>query len=316
MTIIKTTIYFPLLLLFNSTIFCQNAGGLFWSVVKPGSKDTSYLLGTMHKYPRNVVELPGVVEQKMGKCQHLYIEIRADKKLKFKRLFSGSIKNAKAIRKSKNWTDEDWDKIKEWFVETHNMDEATFNKLKPQISHSTFTELFLSLYGYGKGAMENDLENLALQRNLSIKGLDRSWNQIQSWYAYYAKKQSIPWQEGTIDSSLNNSFYRFADLIIAYAIQDTSTINAYRTKEVWENGLTLVEWRNHNWIPQLKKLMKEKTMVAIGAAHLFGTHGVINLLRNEGFNVQPVGGHFGGEKLERFIRMNSRQYEMSNENLN
>jgi hypothetical protein len=62
--------------------------------------------------------------------------------------------------------------------------------------------------------------------------------------------------------------------------------------------------------------MKEKTMVAIGAAHLFGTHGVINLLRNEGFNVQPVGGHFGGEKLERFIRMNSRQYEMSNENLN
>jgi hypothetical protein len=253
MTIIKTTIYFPLLLLFNPTIFCQNAGGLFWSVVKPGSKDTSYLLGTMHKYPRNVVELPGVVEQKMGKCQHLYIEIHADKKLKFKMLFSGSIKNAKAIRKSKNWTGEDWDKIKQWFVETHNMDEATFNRLEPRNSLQSFSELFLSLYGYDKGGVEDDLKNMASQRNISVKGLDRSWNQIQAWYAYYAQKSSEPWKEGTIDSLLDNGYYRYADLSIAYAIQDTSTIYSYKPNEMWENGLNLVEWRNHNWIPQLKK---------------------------------------------------------------
>lgn len=313
MTILKPIIFFPLLLLINSTINGQNAGGLFWSVVKPGSKDTSYLLGTMHKYPRNVVELPAVVEQKMDKCQHLYIEINANKKLKFKMLLSGSIKNGRAIKKSKNWTDEDWVKIKQWFIESHNMDEATFNRLKPRNSLQSFFELFLSLYGYEKGVVENDLKNMARQRNISINGLDRSWNQIQSWYAYYAKKSSLPWPEGDIDSLLNNRYHVLADLIIAYAIQDTATIHSYKTMEVWENGLNLVEWRNPNWMPQLKKLMNEKTMVAVGVAHLYGPHGVINLLKKEGFDVHPVESHFGGDKLEGFIKKNSRQYRLVNE---
>ena len=47
--------------------------------------------------------------------------------------------------------------------------------------------------------------------------------------------------------------------------------------------------RNENWVKKLKQLLPEKSMlVAVGAGHLPGKQGCINLLRTEGFKVTPV----------------------------
>ncbi len=296
-------------------VVCFPAGinaqtGVFWSVVKPGSKDTSFLLGTLHKYPKTVVELPEVVSEKMDKCRNLYLEMQLDWKMVFKMLTSGSINSEMMIDENKEWTDDDWENIKDWFVSTHKMDEGTFNLLKGNASTSRLADMYLALYGYEYGAVEEDLKLLAKQRKVSIKGLDKDWTEIQTWYAHYAQKSTVYWKKGSIDSLLDDGYYGLADLFIAYAIQDTATINFYEKDAVWKDGLTLVAWRNHNWMPQLKQLMQQSSFVAVGAAHLFGTHGVIYLLKKAGFEVRPVDGHFGGEKLERFIRRNSRQYQL------
>jgi hypothetical protein len=292
-------------------IAVQAQTGLFWSVVKPGSKDTSFLLGTVHKYPKTVVELPGIVGEKMDKCRNLYLEIQLDWKMGFKMLSGGSFINEMVV--NEKWTKEDWEFIKEWFVDYHQMDATTFNYLKGKnkTSMSPLNDMFMELYGFDRGAVEEDLKMLAKQRKIDIRGLDKDWNEIQTWYAHYAQKSTDYWKKGSLDSLLDEGYYRLADLFIAYAIQDTATINFYEKDDEWENGLTLVAWRNHNWMPQLKKLMQNQTLVAVGAAHLYGTHGVVNLLKKAGFSVSPVEGYFGGEKLERFIRRNSRQYQLA-----
>jgi len=47
--------------------------------------------------------------------------------------------------------------------------------------------------------------------------------------------------------------------------------------------------RNKNWIPKLLTEMKSrKCFVAVGAAHLFGENGLIQLLQNEGLQVEAV----------------------------
>jgi len=47
--------------------------------------------------------------------------------------------------------------------------------------------------------------------------------------------------------------------------------------------------RNLNWIPKIEDLIaKESTFIAVGAAHLAGSMGVINLLREKGFTLTPV----------------------------
>ena len=51
----------------------------------------------------------------------------------------------------------------------------------------------------------------------------------------------------------------------------------------------LLYHRNQNWVKKLKLLMPDKSlMIAVGAGHLPGEKGVINLLRKEGYTVTPV----------------------------
>jgi len=51
----------------------------------------------------------------------------------------------------------------------------------------------------------------------------------------------------------------------------------------------LLDQRNKNWIPEIGKFAIEKpTFFGVGALHLPGENGVINLLRQEGYTVTPV----------------------------
>jgi uncharacterized protein YbaP (TraB family) len=47
--------------------------------------------------------------------------------------------------------------------------------------------------------------------------------------------------------------------------------------------------RNANWVKQLEELMPESSLVvAVGAGHLVGQKGLINMLRKLGYTVEPI----------------------------
>ena len=51
----------------------------------------------------------------------------------------------------------------------------------------------------------------------------------------------------------------------------------------------LLNRRNANWVRQLNVIMKNKSVfVAVGAGHLPGENGLINLLKKEGYSVKPL----------------------------
>ena len=51
----------------------------------------------------------------------------------------------------------------------------------------------------------------------------------------------------------------------------------------------MLDNRNQKWIGTLSEMMKDKTLfIAVGAGHLAGEEGVINLLRKEGYKVEPA----------------------------
>lgn len=308
---LKVAVVFTLLASVLHPQKASSQSGLFWSVVKPGTRDTSFLLGTLHKYPKSVVEVPPVVEEKLADCRTLFLEMQLDWKMVLKMLTGGTLNNEMMIDENQEWTSEDWDQIKSWFVEKQGMEEAEYNRIKSSGTTSRLADLYLSLYGYKYGEVESDLKIWAKRKKIPIKGLDKDWNEIQSWYAHYAQSSSGFWQEGKLDSMLTDGYYSLADMFISYAVQDTTTLGEIDTDDHWKDGLSLVEWRNINWMKQLPQLMENRTFVAVGAAHLYGPNGVVQLLRNQGFACYPVEGHFGGEKLERFIRRNSRQYQLA-----
>ena len=50
----------------------------------------------------------------------------------------------------------------------------------------------------------------------------------------------------------------------------------------------LLKERNHNWIPKLLAMPEKNKFLVVGALHLYGPDGVLNLLRQQGYKVQVV----------------------------
>ena len=97
----------------------------------------------------------------------------------------------------------------------------------------------------------------------------------------------------SIKSDFVNDKNESKKLYEAYASQDVEVM--YRLAVESENRLTsefqelLLDKRNKSWIPVIETQMKKQpSFFAVGAAHLGGPSGVINLLRQAGYKVEPV----------------------------
>ena len=56
-----------------------------------------------------------------------------------------------------------------------------------------------------------------------------------------------------------------------------------------EEEEVLIYGRNANWMSQMPQMLREKsTLFVVGAAHLIGEKGMLQLLRNAGYVVEPV----------------------------
>ena len=81
-------------------------------------------------------------------------------------------------------------------------------------------------------------------------------------------------------------------MVTVYKNQQLKAMENLFTKSEFgmeDNQDILLDKRNINWVGQLKKIMKkESVVVAVGAGHLVGEKGLIELLRKEGYTVRPI----------------------------
>jgi hypothetical protein len=84
----------------------------------------------------------------------------------------------------------------------------------------------------------------------------------------------------------------YDQLMEAYKDQDLGRLEELtKTTDVGIANFTdiLLYNRNRNWVEKLKTIMADRpVIVAVGAGHLPGDKGVINLLRKAGYTVKPV----------------------------
>lgn len=75
-----------------------------------------------------------------------------------------------------------------------------------------------------------------------------------------------------------------------YMTQNMKKINRFMHKGSDKEDIKkLLDDRNMNWIVQMKNIMPETpTLFVVGAGHLPGKNGVLKLLENEGYTVEPI----------------------------
>ncbi len=188
---------------------------------------------------------------------------------------------------------EEYERVKNYFEKNSSM--LPFSMLetyKPLLAVSTLAESAIPCES--AVAMEQLIMEEAKRNSKNIKGLETMAYQagIFDSIPYKLQAQQLLNYIDSSGSESNNGSNEFEELSKAYKAQDLDKLEEFSMKnDIGISNFTdiLLYNRNKNWVEKLKTLLPAKPLlIAVGAGHLPGDKGVINLLRKAGYTLKPV----------------------------
>lgn len=135
---------------------------------------------------------------------------------------------------------------------------------------------------------EFEFVNLAKAQHKALYALETVKQQTE----YFSKAYS---DEALIKQIANFDDYKtvFEQMINAYKMEDLARIEEILKDERFGNTEDSDKWllqvRNANWAKKMPEMMKRKScFFAVGAGHLPGKEGVLQLLKAQGYTVKPI----------------------------
>lgn len=125
----------------------------------------------------------------------------------------------------------------------------------------------------------------AKKKNLKVEGLETVRSQFKSFENAYADDEMLAMLEESDveETKLLVAHYKKENLEELYKISTSERVMNAKARKY------MLDERNQNWVKLLPEMMKKENLfVAVGAAHLAGEEGIINLLRKAGYTVKPV----------------------------
>ena len=139
------------------------------------------------------------------------------------------------------------------------------------------------------------VQTFGASKGKAVKGLESVDDQIHALF----KSQTLERQKQLLVCMVKHKDYQMqltCDLVDAYHAQDLDRIEKITDDKLndecdssEEELNVLIYDRNRNWMTKMPDLMKQApTFFAVGAAHLVGEQGLLNLLKNAGYKVEGM----------------------------
>lgn len=277
------------------TSFAQNSKPLktlLWKVSGNGLEKPSYLFGTIHILCKEDAFLGDKMVEAIGSADKVYLELDMDNLFEMMGVMT-KMKMRNDTTLADLVTKEEYKQIKEYF-EKHNsmLPFSMVETYKPMIASSMLMEANFSSCE-GQVAMEQLIMDEAKKKGKTISGLETMAFQMSIFdsipYKVQAQELLKSITAGDKDSEGDKEF---KEMMRAYKEQDLDKLGTLISGEdagMMQYQDLLLNNRNRNWVEKLKTIMPEHAVVvAVGAGHLPGDKGVINLLRKAGYTVTPV----------------------------
>lgn len=268
---------------------------LLWKVSGNGLEKPSYIYGTVHIICKDDASLSENFKSIISKSDVVYFEVDLDN---IKEMMSAiDLMKMKGDTTLKELlSEEDFDKVKRYVDEESTL--LPFSELESYLPILTATMLSEKMSDCDESTgIEEEITKLAKKSKKETLGVETLEYQlglmdsipyIEQAKALVAFVDSMTRPNGEkIEKEKMDSFYEL------YKEQDLEALN----KMILEMDPTFVSSfadlllynRNRNWVIKLKDLMKKNSLVlAVGAGHLPGEKGLLNLLRKEGYEVTPL----------------------------
>jgi uncharacterized protein YbaP (TraB family) len=272
----------------------ENAS-LLWEITGNGLETPSYLFGTIHIIGEKDYFWTDIMEEKFQASELLVLEIDIENPMMMMMSMMNDMMMKDGMTLKKLLTEEEYKQVDEHFTANMGMSVSMFNRFKP-----IFTSMIIAQIGAGGegGGMsmegsksyEMELVEKAKKRKLEVEGLETAEYQISMF-------DSIPYTEQAkmlmqaVNGEGDSSDDMMDEMVELYKKQDLEGL--YKmisgSDDLGDYEDLLLVTRNKNWIPKINEFAADKsTFVAVGAGHLPGENGVINLLKKEGYTVKPL----------------------------
>ncbi|HET9992477.1 MAG TPA: TraB/GumN family protein [Kofleriaceae bacterium] len=255
-------------------------GAFFFAVTKNGK--TSHILGTRH-ISVGLAKFPPVVGDTLDHASRAIFEISPDDT-------GGGEHNPEPLKQELG--PKDWAHFEELIgAETAK----SFETADPDAAALTM----LVLYEDISNTLESQLQERARRHDIPMGGLETSAFQD----GVLAKLLDLRMLKATVEQTKNRAEIAkdSHDDLAEYCAgtDDSPGMDAATRGKMLKAGYTAVELdamddvlvykRNADWIPKLEKIFEDdKVFVAVGADHLIGPRGVIELLKKQGFSVTRI----------------------------
>lgn len=277
-------LHFILILGVCPTLF----GQLLFEIKSKDNKTSSYLFGTIHMMPKDSFRITKPLEESIKKCQTMAMEIDLNMDLATKISLAKQtvLPNGESLKDIMQ--PKDYSRLKSYCLDSLNIGSKKFerySKMKPFF----FSSLLLQSDLEKTASYEVEFNELAQKKGIKTMGLESVEAQFQTINSISNDEQIEMLMDG-----LGQKFL-YDDMLRTYQSEDLDKLYLLITEEsesfpdFIENFLNK---RNRNWIPVMdRQITKGPTFFAVGAGHLPGEQGVIQLLKNKGYEVVPMSLH-------------------------
>ncbi|MEI8280220.1 MAG: TraB/GumN family protein [Bacteroidota bacterium] len=272
----------------QSAALTKDNKSLLWRVNKKGIAKNSYLFGTIHVICKEDYLWTDSMKQALKQSESVCFEMDiSDKNTMYQAAIGMLDKSGKQLKDY--FSAAEYKKLETFIKDSLNMGMGLemFQQMKPTALLSLFATKNVNCSN--SISYEETILATAQEDKKTIDGLE----QMQEQLALFDNMPIDSVVKDIVQSmdSFTTAKNAYAQMLADYKNQDLPRLyEAIQTsKELGDDMGAFLDDRNQKWIGRMEDKMKSRSVFfAVGAGHLWGEKGVINLLRKAGYTVEPV----------------------------
>jgi uncharacterized protein len=259
---------------------------LLWRISGKQLTKPSFLFGTIHMICASDYLWTQKMQESLTKSEKVCFEMDLDDPTVMMEVATGLLdKSGKKLEDY--FTPEQYTLLSRYIKDSLGMDIAMFAQMKPVALQSIIGTAGLNCPN--PVSYEDSIMKTAVKDKKEILGLEEPQEQLDVLESMPVDSVIKELMDQIANVKENDSQY--TQLIKAYKEQDLPGLFTLITssKDLGDEMGLFLDDRNKKWISRISDKMKHASVFfAVGAGHLYGRNGVINLLRKQGYTVEPL----------------------------
>jgi len=250
-----------------------------------------YILGSIHLLNKEAYPLKPNIENAFDQTKKLVLEIDlpSSNSEKVQQLMLQKSASPDGTVLYQNVSDETYESVAKRAGEL-GIDIRLLNSFKPWIVATTMAAVKLQQLGFDPNlGIDRYFAERAIRSNKPTGGLETAEFQLSLFDQFSPKEQELLLRQSM--NEIDHLERNVSEIVRAWKSGDVESLEKHLLagmRDYPEIHRKVIDDRNRRWLPQIESLLLrgENPLIVVGAGHLVGKNGLIQLLKARGYRVE------------------------------